>query len=77
MFWSMSSIPAIGKDEGISSDVLKAIDTLDHKHFMGLAIDQARKVPDCPFGAVARTPAIIKGKPAAAATMRKARRRVG
>src|SRR5437879_286628 len=30
-----------------------------------------------PFGAVARTAAIISGRPAAAATMRKARRRVG
>ena len=25
---------------------------LDHEHFMRLAIEQARKVPACPFGAV-------------------------
>lgn len=27
-------------------------DKLDHEHFMQLAIEQANKVPECPFGAV-------------------------
>lgn len=35
-----------------SASIKKLLDNLDHEKFMRLAIEQAHKVPACPFGAV-------------------------
>lgn len=39
-------------EPGALASEKKMFEQLDHEHFMRLAIQQAKKVPDCPFGAV-------------------------
>lgn len=43
---------AKSKSAGLSANSGLIPDDLDHEHFMRLAIEQANKVPSCPFGAV-------------------------
>ena len=47
-----AALLAVNSESGALAADKKPFDELDHETFMRLAIQQAQKVPECPFGAV-------------------------
>ncbi len=52
MLSGAATLLAVSSESGVSAADKKLFDQLDHEKFMRLAIQQAKKVPQCPFGAV-------------------------